>query len=145
MFSAHFPREGGEEERMKSLRRSIIVMLGAALAIFALALFGACGGKGQKEVTLTFYANGGTAVEAVTAKPGDEVDLPVTEREHHTFTGWYLEEDLSGEPLTGSISAPKKDTSYYAGWKEDAKVSYTVYVYFQNVAATGLQHSRLIV
>ena len=123
---------------MKSLKKWLLILFSAVLAVSALAAFAACGGKkGKDEVTLTFYVNGGTTVDAITAKPGDTVDLPATEREGYTFDGWFLDADLGGEALPASIPAPKEDTSYYAGWTKLPEVEYTVNIYLQTTSATG--------
>lgn len=123
---------------MKSLKKWLLIILSAMLAVSALAAFAACGGnKGKAEVTLTFFANGGTAVDAITAKPGDTVELPATEQEGYTFDGWFLDPDLGGEALPSSIPAPKKDTSYYAGWIKRPEAEYTVNIYLQTTSATA--------
>lgn len=98
---------------MKKLGRNLLLSVAAVLVLLFGAVFAACG---EKRVTLSFNTNGGTAVEAIETTPGAEIDFPTTEQEGYTFDGWYLTSDLSGEALSGKLTAPETDTTYYAKW-----------------------------
>ena len=72
----------------------------------------------RKYFTVTFNANGGEAVESVSAPYESTLDtIPETTRYHADFLGWFTEED-GGERLTTSISIDG-DTTYYAHWNLD--------------------------
>ncbi len=124
---------------MRSLKRWILCLVIAALAAVSLAAVAACG---SDSVTLTFHSNGGSEVAPIVTSPGESVELPVPVKDGSVFTGWYLKEDLGGEALAATITAPEEDTDYYAGWKAEA--DYTVYVYLQNPSGTGYRRGSEI-
>ncbi len=66
--------------------------------------------------TLTFEANGGTAVNAVSATVGAVIDLSdhTTAKEGFTFTGWYLDEGLTQAVSSLTLT---ENTTVYAGWE----------------------------
>lgn len=96
---------------MKKLRSSLLVLL-TAILLAACAFAVAC----DNDITITFVANGGTEPQAIVAAPGDEVELPTTEKEGFFFEGWFAAQDLSGDPLTSPVTAPDDDVTYYAKW-----------------------------
>lgn len=49
---------------------------------------------------------------------GDQVVLPAPTWEGHDFTGWYLTEDCSGDPVTAIPAGSVGAVTLYAGWKE---------------------------
>lgn len=68
------------------------------------------------EITITFDANEGTAVEAVKKVYGESIDeLPETERTGYTFGGWYTEK-VGGTKVSEPYTVPTKDTTLYAQW-----------------------------
>lgn len=88
----------------------------AFTAIIAVAFsFAAIGCKKDANVTLTYEVGGGTAVAAVSAAKGTEVELAATAtKEGYEFEGWYLSSDYSGEKVTKiTLDA---DTTVYAKW-----------------------------
>ncbi len=62
--------------------------------------------KWAKLHTVTFDANGGSAVDARTAEDGLTVDEPATTRENHKFLGWFLNGEKwdFASPITGDIT-----------------------------------------
>ena len=86
----------------------------------------------QQTASCTFDGNGGSSIGAVITTTVDEeegtttytVEEPTEEptRKGYTFTGWYLNEDATGDEvefpytLTGSVT-------FYAGWSKDSDES----------------------
>lgn len=83
---------------------------------------------------LHFDPSGGTldqAEQVVTARPGEQVNLPLPTRTGYTFEGWYLDQTFD-RVFSGRM--PEADTTVYAKWDKQ-KVSYTVQHYVENLAA----------
>lgn len=72
--------------------------------------------------TLTFDANGGTVNEDTRKVYRGEpyAGLPVPEREHYSFDGWYTAADGGIQILTGSMCNVTQDTTLYAHWTLNA-------------------------
>ena len=86
-----------------------LVLCGAA------SFFAACG---PKTYTFSFDTDGGNAIDAVVLEEGKSYDeLPTPQKEGYKFLGWYLSEDLSGEPVDGSVTADGNKT-FYAAWEK---------------------------
>jgi uncharacterized repeat protein (TIGR02543 family) len=95
-----------------------IVLAGLALSL-AVTLAGCenpTGGGGSRHYTITFDADGGSEVAAISAKEGTAVSSPEDPvKAGSTFAGWFSKAEGSGElfswpyPLTG-------DVTMYAGW-----------------------------
>lgn len=67
--------------------------------------------------TVTFKTNGGSAVEALSAKEGESITLPESTREGYTFKGWFSDEALT--TLVGQAGASYQvnaNATLYAGW-----------------------------
>ena len=67
----------------------------------------------ERTVTVTFYSNGGTRIDALTVKQGDSAELPSPTREGYNFAGWYLDEQLTNLCTDDGFYA---DTALYAAW-----------------------------
>ena len=67
-----------------------------------------------EEITYTFETNGGSAVESITS--AEPITLPAAPtRDGYVFDGWYNNEALEGEALTGSYYNGTV-TTIYAKW-----------------------------
>ncbi len=93
-------------------KRNLWTIVISALVLACAALWAGC----SQGVTLTFETNGGTPAAALTAQAGEGVTLPQTVKEGFAFDGWYTSSDFSGERFEGAVSAPEKNTKYYAKW-----------------------------
>ncbi len=87
------------------------------------------------DAEITFVTNGGSAVEPMKGVTGGEITnraMPTTNRTGYTFNGWYGNAGLAGEEVR---SLPEKypagTTTYYAAWKANENVSYTVHYYLE--------------
>lgn len=72
---------------------------------------------GERKSTVSFDANGGSAVSTTINKnSGDELgSLPTTSLAHYTFEGWYTEK-VGGTKIEETDLMPADDTTYYAHW-----------------------------
>ncbi len=98
---------------MKTLRKSMLLVL---VAVFSLAvgLFAAaCGGS---KITVSYDLGTGAAATTNEVTPGAEMEMPAPSREGFFFGGWYENAQFTGEALQGKTTAPEKDTTYYARW-----------------------------
>ncbi len=82
----------------------------------------------HKAYDITYVTNGGTftAEPTVSAISGLAQPLPDAEmlvRNGYFFTGWYDNEQLTGEPITTTPVDLYHDVTYYAGWVEVEKIS----------------------
>ena len=70
-------------------------------------------GKWQEKisVTLTFDTDGGSAIEPITAQPGDAITLPTPVRPGYTFAGWY-----NGEEKFEATTMPTQSLTLKAHW-----------------------------
>lgn len=68
-----------------------------------------------KEYTLTFDANGGSAVDSLEVKKGTKVSLDkyVSEKTGYKFDGWYSDKELTKKVTEITLN---KDTTIYAKW-----------------------------
>ena len=70
------------------------------------------------QYTIAFEANGGTAVADIKADYQAAVTAPADPiKTGHTFTGWYADENCTGDPVTIPTAMPAEDVTYYAGWE----------------------------
>lgn len=103
-----------------------------SLLVFAFSMllsasaFSACSKKPETQkpdekttYVVTFSTNEGTAVENVTVKNGESLDLSevFTERDGMYFIGWYL--DAEFKTPAASTFAPDSDITLYAKWAEE--------------------------
>ncbi|WDN58468.1 InlB B-repeat-containing protein [Streptococcus parasuis] len=106
----------------------------------------------RKEYTLSYNTNGGSYIPPQTGLYNAKVNLTKTipTREGYTFDGWYDNANLTGSPISDSVTLDKNKT-LYAKWKADT-VKYTIayykevynnstgqtdYVYDSSINATG--------
>ena len=99
---------------MKLFKKTLFLFI----LIISLALFlTSCKGKNE----LSFASNGGTNFETVQLEKNEEYTLPTPTREGYSFSGWYLNEDFSGDSIT-SIKI-NKNTTVYAKWESLLKIT----------------------
>ncbi len=67
--------------------------------------------QGKISVTLTFDPDGGSAIEPITAQPGDAITLPTPVRPGYTFAGWY-----NGEEKFEATTMPAQSLTLKAHW-----------------------------
>lgn len=73
-------------------------------------------------VTVTFNAQGGSAVQAVSQYPGTTIDSsPASSRTGYTFGGWYTDAACSGSPVSFPYTVTQAAT-LYAKWTEESSV-----------------------
>lgn len=83
----------------------------------------------RKEYTLSYNTNGGAYLPPQTGLYNAKVNLTTTipTREGYTFDGWYDNANLTGSPISDSVTLDKNKT-LYAKWKADT-VKYTIAYY----------------
>jgi uncharacterized repeat protein (TIGR02543 family) len=69
-----------------------------------------------EERTYSFVTNGGEAIESITATALTSLPTPV--REDYYFDGWYDNEELTGDAISGAYFSKDK-TTLYAKWLTD--------------------------
>lgn len=70
------------------------------------------------DTVINFVTNGGNKLEPIHGKVDTPIKLPIPEREHYTFAGWYVYDILDIEfPLD---TYPSFDMTLYAKWTTDA-------------------------
>ena len=78
-----------------------------------------------KPCTVTLDAMGGSVTPETVNYNGEQIVLPLPERNGYWFTGWY--EDIACTKLygmNGVIVNPTKNTTFYAGWSPVYTVTY---------------------
>lgn len=92
----------------------------------------------RKTFNLSYNSNGGSNIDSQSALYGSKLAVTTTtpQKEGYTFTGWYDNPELTGNPITGSITL-KENTTLYAKWTPNT-VNYTI-AYYKEVYdnATG--------
>ncbi len=97
---------------MKKMRKSLALVLMAVLAVLCFAIAACAGG-----ITFKFETNGGNAIESMKVTKGEEITLPVPEREGYSFEGWFENAELSGNPVAEEQTA-KQSRTFYAKWEK---------------------------
>lgn len=64
--------------------------------------------------TVTFNVNGGVSIGSISVKSGNTIILTPTMKLGFEFGGWFINEDLSGDPLTTIMVT--SDITLYAKW-----------------------------
>ena len=92
------------------MRNSMLILI--ILCLLIMVLLAACGG--EKEITVSFNSDGGSAVESITLPAGEALSLPeAPQREGYTFDGWVVEGDESGAVLSDGYQFPEGTTATY--------------------------------
>ena len=77
-----------------------------------------------KEATITFDAQGGTAVSSAKTVNKRLADLPSTTKSGYTFEGWFTSAQGGTKVTTSKVY--EADTTLYAHWREDVKHPITI-------------------
>lgn len=89
----------------------------AILAASAMMLLASCSPSGEREWTITFVTNGGSAVAALKVKDGDKASKPDDPtKANFEFDQWYIDDYLL-TPFDWEIDITA-DWTLYAGWTE---------------------------
>lgn len=75
-------------------------------------------GAATTSYTLTFNVGSGDAIDPMAYRAGTNVTLPIPTYAGHTFDGWYLANDFSGDVVTSVVMTSNK--TVYAKWHENA-------------------------
>lgn len=110
---------------MKRSTRIITTLAMALVLASALLVLCACGKDKTTSVSLSFVANGGSAVATVVVDEGTSVPCPADPtREGNRFLGWYQDAGL-----TESVTWPlvlTHDLTLYAAWEANEKARVTL-------------------
>lgn len=110
----------------KKIRMTVFTLLVCLMVSTAAIGLGACNDSSgnntdQNAYTLSFDANGGSAVDSLTVEEGKAVTLPVSEKTNYAFCGWYFDNGTFNDKANGTtlkyLSA-KSDLTVYAKWEE---------------------------
>jgi uncharacterized repeat protein (TIGR02543 family) len=94
--------------------------------ILLLSLFAACGGNEPATYTITFHSEGGSVIDPITFTPGENVVLPVPEKEGKVFQGWYNNANLTGNPFNNILNnASKGNKEFWAKWGDEPDYTIT--------------------
>ena len=108
---------------MINKKYKLLVVLCIVL-LASLALVTAC----NADVTISFETNGGSAIEPIVAKAGEDISalLPANPtRAGHTFAGWYSDSECT-QKVQLPTTMPAKSTTFYAGWTAVAGAKLTL-------------------
>ncbi|MEG2583807.1 MAG: InlB B-repeat-containing protein, partial [Oscillospiraceae bacterium] len=82
---------------------------------------------------IAFNTNGGSAVDMIVSKYGQNIAIPNAPTRHgYVFGGWYTDEEFT-QPYTIPSTMPDVDTLAYAKWNPATDTKYTVEHYKQNL------------
>lgn len=102
---------------MKKFRVFLLLLA----VVLTLGLMAACKDTPKEptsggQVKLTLVANDGSEAEVKSVEKAQSYTLPTPTRSGYAFSGWYLNEDLSGDAVT-SVK-PDADMTVYAKWEK---------------------------
>ena len=103
---------------MKKKNVVIVVSVFVALIIIGVVAFLLLS---NKKVTISFNVDGGTAVESIKVKKGEEVKLPTTTKEGYVFEGWY-----DGNTKLEEKAKFEKDVTLKANWLDEEAETFTI-------------------
>lgn len=83
----------------------------------------------RKTFNLSYNSNGGSNIDSQSALYESKLAVTTTtpQKESYNFAGWYDNPELTGNPITGSITL-KENTTLYAKWTPKT-VNYTIAYY----------------
>ena len=92
-------------------------ILPAFLLALAMITTSACSFLGVGGNSVSFNLDGGVLESSFdTYTEGEEKTLPVPVKENYDFAGWYLNEQLRGEPVEKISATDSGDLSFWAKW-----------------------------
>ena len=86
-----------------------LAFIGAICVVFA-----SCTVDNDGKHTISFDVDGGTQIESVQVDKDEKYTLPVPVKDGYEFEGWFVSENLSGNPVTEVTVT--EDSTYYAKW-----------------------------
>ena len=98
---------------MKNIKKALAVAMLTATACATMALGISCKKK-EESATLRFEGVEGTTISNIETTKGEELTLPVPEKEGFKFEGWYTNPNFEGVPVTSLVV--ESDGTYYAKW-----------------------------
>ena len=101
-------------EPKKSKNKAVTAVLIILIILLALAIAGLLlwqSGVFTKSVTIFFDSDGGSKIETMTVKAGEEITLPEPKKTNYKFDGWALD----GKPVTSPFST-EEDVLLKAKW-----------------------------
>ncbi|MCD7904942.1 MAG: InlB B-repeat-containing protein [Clostridiales bacterium] len=97
---------------LSALNKVIIALCAALVIVLVIAV-------SNRGFTITFNTTGGTAVESQKLMYGDLIEEPEPPtREGYTFSGWYLDENLT-IPWDTKTDKVTSSITLYAAWTEN--------------------------
>jgi M6 family metalloprotease-like protein/uncharacterized repeat protein (TIGR02543 family) len=75
------------------------------------------------QYTITYHENGGVEIPDSLYTQSSGYDLPIATRRGYDFTGWFLDDDLSGEPVSSILKGAVGNIELYANWQA---IDYTI-------------------
>ena len=113
---------------MKNKKLTALIFLISLIA--SIIAFAGCNDAGNSEsestvitakYTVTFNVNGGSAVESLVLKAGENISLPKEPvRNYYSFAGWYGDSALKTKYVFGVM--PQTDITLYAKWLPEQAV-----------------------
>ncbi len=89
-----------------------------SLLLLLAAMFTSCGKKeGHDKFTVTFEANGGSAIDPIVVEDGKTLDLPENPTlDGYVFLGWFTDAELTNQ--FDSAAPIEQDMTLYAKWEK---------------------------
>lgn len=98
---------------MKNIRKGLnLIFFVIVVAVFLISCV--------QTYQIEYYLNGGIVDEKLVEeyKKGDEIYLPIPQKEGYTFGGWFVNDDFSGNTIEVINNKTKGDLKLYAKWEE---------------------------
>ena len=96
-------------------KKSIITMLFALGLCVSSAGLVACGEESEG-IQYKFETNGGVEISAMDVEAGENITLPIPQREGYEFEGWYTNAEFTGAPVQAVVV--ESSATYYAKWAQ---------------------------
>ena len=94
----------------------IILLISLTVVIFTFSYR-----KKSNDIFVYFFSEGGSPVEKIKVKIGDNVNLPTTNREGYKFLGWY-----KSDIKVSNNTRYYETTTLFAKWVEEGADSFTI-------------------
>lgn len=101
------------------------------------------GGDPDTTYTVTFDANGGSAVESVQATGSSSITLPSCTYASHTFVAWFIGDTQAG--VAGAEYQVAGDVTLTAHWADGTVTTYTVSFYLVDGSKQTLDCSQTVI
>ena len=100
---------------MKNIKKALAVAMITATACATMAMGASCK-KNKNGATVSFEGVEGTNISNIETQKGEELTLPIPEKEGYRFEGWYTNPEFTGDPVTSLVV--DGSCTYYAKWSE---------------------------